>query len=104
MLSRHSRPAALHGVWLAFLGSVVVFLVLVGLLIWPSGDGAAAQGPIVIYCAAGIKPVVEAVAQEYERQYGIPVRPDYAGSQALLTRLIASNGEVGECRSLLAGG
>jgi len=88
MTRRSPRPAALHGAWLAFLGSVALFAVLVGLLLWPSGDGAAAQGPIVIYCAAGIKPAVEAVAKEYERQYGVEVRPDYGGSQSLLTRVI----------------
>ncbi len=95
MPPRHPRPAALHGPWLAFLGSVVLFLVLVGLLLWPSGDRAQTQGPIVIFCAAGIKPVVEAVAKEYEQKYGVAVRPDYGGSQALLTRLIESNGEAG---------
>jgi len=95
MTPRRSRPAALHGPWLAFLGSVALFLILIGLLLWPSGDGARAQGPIVIYCAAGIKPVVEVVAKEFEQQYGVPVRPDYGGSQALLTRLIESNGEAG---------
>jgi molybdenum ABC transporter molybdate-binding protein len=88
MTRRSPRPAALHGPWLAFLGSVVLFAVLVGFLVWPSGDTGATSGPIVIYCAAGIKPAVEAVAKEYERQYGVEVRPDYGGSQSLLTRLI----------------
>jgi molybdenum ABC transporter molybdate-binding protein len=88
MTRRSPRPAALQGAWLAFLGSVVLFAVLVGLLLWPSGDTGAATGPIVIYCAAGIKPAVEAVAKEYEQQYGVEVRPDYGGSQSLLTRVI----------------
>ena len=48
------------------------------------------QGPIVIYCAAGIKPAVEAIAKEYEQKYGVEVRPDYGGSQSLLSRLIES--------------
>ena len=95
MPPRHPRPAALHGPWLAFLGSVALFLALIGLLLWPSGDAGQAQGPIVVFCAAGIKPVVEAVAKEYEQKYGVAVRPDYGGSQALLTRLIESNGEAG---------
>jgi molybdenum ABC transporter molybdate-binding protein len=88
MTRRSPRPAALHGPWLAFLGSVVLFAVLVGFLVWPSGDAGATGGPIVIYCAAGIKPAVEAVTKEYERQYGVEIRLDYGGSQSLLTRLI----------------
>jgi molybdate transport system substrate-binding protein len=88
MTRRCPRSAALHGPWLAFLGSVALFLALVGVLLWPTGEKAAASGPIVVYCAAGIKPVVEAVAGEYEQQYGVPVRPDYGGSEALLARII----------------
>jgi len=95
MTHRRPRRAALSGVWLAFLGSVALFAVLVGLLLWPSGDGAAAQGPIVIYCAAGIKPAIEAVARDYQQQYGVEVRPDYGGSQALLTRVIEDGRDSG---------
>jgi molybdate transport system substrate-binding protein len=89
MTRRRPRPAALRGAWLAFLGSVALFAVLVALLLWPSGDGAAAQGPIVIYCAAGIKPAVEPIAREYEQKYGVQVRPDYGGSQTLLATIEA---------------
>jgi molybdenum ABC transporter molybdate-binding protein len=95
MTHRHPRRAALSGIWLAFLGSVVLFAVLVGLLFWPSGDSPAAQGPIVIYCAAGIKPAVEAVARDYEQHYGVEVRPDYGGSQSLLSRLIEDGRDSG---------
>ncbi len=103
MTPRHPRPAALRGVWLAFLGSVVLFAVLVGLLLWPSGDGAAAQGPIVIYCAAGIKPAVEAIAKEYEQKYGVQVRPDYGGSQALLARIVQNGSDSSRADLYLPG-
>jgi molybdenum ABC transporter molybdate-binding protein len=88
MTRRSPRPAALHGAWLAFLGSVALFCVLVGLLLWPSGDAGTTSGPIIVYCAAGLKPAVEAVAKDYERQYGVEVRLDYGGSQSLLTRIV----------------
>jgi molybdenum ABC transporter molybdate-binding protein len=80
------RPAALNGAWLAFLGSVAVFAVLVGALMWPAHDGPTHE-PIVLYCAAGIKPAVEVIAREYEREYGVPVRADYGGSQTLLAKI-----------------
>jgi ABC-type molybdate transport system substrate-binding protein len=95
MTPHRPRRAALNGTWLAFLGSVALFAGLVAALLWPSGDGAAAQGPIVIYCAASIKPVVEAIAKEYEQKYGVQVRPDYGGSQALLARLNPNNYHAG---------
>jgi molybdenum ABC transporter molybdate-binding protein len=95
MTPRRPRPAALRGAWLAFLGSVALFAGLVGALLWPSGDGAASRDPIVVYCAAGIKPAVEAVAKEYEQKYGVPVRPDYGGSQALLARISQTAPEAG---------
>src|SRR5437870_3744754 len=90
MLHHPHRTGALSGTWLAFLGSIALFAVLVGLLLWPSRDTSTTQGPIVIYCAAGIKPAVETIAKEYEQKYGVEVRPDYGGSQALLARLIES--------------
>jgi molybdenum ABC transporter molybdate-binding protein len=93
MTRRDTRLAALHGAWVAFLGSVVLFLTLVGLLLWPSGGEAPTSEPIVIYCAAGIKPPLEAVAREYEKLYGVPVRPDYGGSEALLTRIVGEGSE-----------
>lgn len=89
MTPRLPRPAALHGAWYAFLGSVALFAVLVGLLLWPSGDGAEAHAPIVIYCAASIKPAVEAAAREYEQKYGVQVLPDFGGSQTLLAKIEA---------------
>src|SRR5579885_2783719 len=89
MTDRRPRSAALNGAWLAFLGSIALFAALVGLLLWPSHDGVAPDGPIVIYCAAGIKRAVEAVAKEYEAKYGVAVQPDYGGSQTLLAKIEA---------------
>jgi ABC-type molybdate transport system substrate-binding protein len=95
MTRRRPRPAALRGAWLAFLGSVALFVALVGFLLWPTGDGALTHDPIVIYCAAGIKPAVEAVARDYEQKYGVPIRLDYGGSQALLARLSQTGPDAG---------
>lgn len=71
--------------WLAFLASIAVVAGLVALLRWdqppPSPD---AVGPLLVYCAAGLKTPVEVIAREYEQAYGIPVRAQYGGSQTLL--------------------
>jgi molybdenum ABC transporter molybdate-binding protein len=95
MIPHTHRPGSLNGTWLAFLGSLALFGVLVGLLLWPSRDVPQAQEPVVIYCAAGIKPAVEAIAKEYEQKYGVEVRPDYGGSQSLLSRLSESGPDSG---------
>jgi molybdenum ABC transporter molybdate-binding protein len=91
MTPRPCRPAALNGPWLAFLASLAVFAVLVGLLLWPGGDSSAAHEPLVVYCAAGIKEPVEAVARDYERRYGVPVQLQYGGSQTLLANIEVSH-------------
>ena len=40
---------------------------------------------ILVYCAAGIKPVVEKVAKAYYEEYGVRVDLQYGGSGTLLT-------------------
>ncbi len=63
-------------------GSLVAIGVLVGLLIWnqrPPANSPASE-PLVVYCAAGLKPVVEAVAKDYEREQKVAVQLQYGGS------------------------
>ncbi|MBI5385280.1 MAG: extracellular solute-binding protein [Verrucomicrobia bacterium] len=67
------------------LGSVVVLAALVLLLVWkPQPPPGSAKEPLTVYCAAGIKAPVEAVAREYEKAFGVPVRLQFGGSQTLL--------------------
>ena len=77
--------------WLALLGSVVVAAGLVALLAWPGHKsprvGGAAEKPLLVFCAAGIKPPVEAVAREYEQAFGVRVQLQYGGSGTLLSNL-----------------
>lgn len=76
-------------------GSVVAVAVLALLLIWqPDGGSAptttspASPGePLVFYCAAGIKPPVEKVVEEYTAEFGVPIRLQYGGSGTLLSNL-----------------
>jgi molybdate transport system substrate-binding protein len=86
---RRRRTAQVQGAGLAFVLSALALVVLIGLLVWNSNKRATetATQPLIVYCAAGIKTPVEAIAQEYERQYSVPVQLHYGGSQTLLAKI-----------------
>ena len=43
---------------------------------------------LVVYCAAGVKPPVEAIAREFEKEpFGVPIRLHYDSSGALETKI-----------------
>jgi molybdate transport system substrate-binding protein len=86
------RPGRLHGPWRSFLGSVLLLAVLIGLLYWQAhrwGPSVSSK-PLVVYCAAGLKMPVEAVAKQYEKEYGVAVQLQYGGSQTLLANIEVS--------------
>jgi len=66
------------------------------LVVRPRQPGrAAGQPPLIVYCAAGLKPPVERVAAEYERAYGARVQLQYGGSGTLLSNLrVAGMGDL----------
>jgi molybdate transport system substrate-binding protein len=92
MNQRHKRSARINIASLAFLASAVVLIVLVVLLFWDpwSGHGSATKRPLLLYCAAGIRPPVEAAARDYQQAYGVEVQLQYGGSQTLLASIEAS--------------
>lgn len=55
-----------------------------------------AAAPLVVYCAAGIKPPVEAIAKAYEQErFGAPIQLQYGGSGTLLSNLrVADRGDL----------
>ncbi len=59
-------------------------------------DGGAGRAPSVdnkflkLYCAAGLKPVGESVAKEYESVAGVRIEIQYGGSGTLLGNIIAA--------------
>lgn len=55
----------------------------------PTAAGAAAE-PLVLYCAAGSKPPIEAAVQRFSKEFGGEVRLEYGGSGALLARIAAA--------------
>lgn len=63
----------------------------------PSSTVSAHSAPasLMVYCAAGLKPPMEAVARAYEKEYGIPIELQYGGSGTLLSSLkVAGRGDL----------
>ena len=83
--------ARINSAWLAFLGSVALLVLLIGLLTWNSGKRVGSKSPLLVYCAAAVKAPAEAVAREYERLYGLPIQLQYGGSQTLLASIEVSS-------------
>ncbi len=50
------------------------------------GKDARKEPPVRLYAGAGLRPAVEALSAAFERQTGIAVEADYAGSGVLVTR------------------
>ena len=79
------------------MGSAAAAIALVYLL-WHGPETQPRRSspqPLMVYCAAGLKPVVEAVVQQYEKEYGIPVQLQYGGSGTLLSNLkVANRGDL----------
>lgn len=92
MIQPHDKTARINKVWLGFLASVAILIVLITLLIWkPAGHpGSTPKKPLVVYCAAGIKRPVEDAALDFEKISGIPIQLQYGGSQTLLSSIQAS--------------
>ncbi len=50
---------------------------------------------LTVFCAAGLKKPVEAIAQQYQREAGVEVRLQYGGSGTLLSQLrVAKQGDL----------
>ncbi len=84
------RSGRVQTTWLFFLGSVVLFAGLFVLLaVDPTRwfDAKRSTRSLVVYCAAGMKPPVEAAARRYEQEFGVQIEFDYGGSNALLAKL-----------------
>jgi len=76
----------------------IVVLVALSLLLRTGGDrpspNAESDAPIVVYCAAGIRPPVAEILLEYEKKYGASIQTNYAGSGSLLSDIRAGEGDL----------
>ncbi|NBV24684.1 MAG: hypothetical protein EBS05_22535 [Proteobacteria bacterium] len=61
----------------------------------PSGPTGSTSAPLTVYCAAGLKQPVEAIATKYRAEFGIEVRLQYGPTGALLSNLrVAKQGDL----------
>jgi len=66
----------------------LVYLLARGSVLDPIQDGSGRE--LLVYCAAGMRVPAEQIAMEYEKEYGIPIRIQYGGSNSLLSQLDVS--------------
>ncbi|MBE7497670.1 MAG: molybdate ABC transporter substrate-binding protein [Verrucomicrobiaceae bacterium] len=56
---------------------------------------SAAEAPVMVFCAAGLKKPVEEIAAAYEKETGTPVRLQFGGTSTLLSQLrVAKQGDL----------
>jgi len=97
---RHTTPPFNHrrgGVSKHALLAIVGLAVLIGLGVMLTGMGRQPRGnssadgktptSLTFFCAAGIRQPVEAVAKQYQEEYGVQINLDYGGSNTLLSRI-----------------
>lgn len=80
-----------------FAASVVILAAVTGLLYLNSvkPQSSNTTNSLVLYCAAGMKPPVEEIVQQYKDEYGVEVQVQYGGSGTLLSNMqIADHGDL----------
>ena len=71
--------------------SAVVVLVALLILLSKPHDQTGHDEPLLVYCAAGIKPPVLQLAQDFEKEYGVKIQLQYGGSGTLLSNVEVSH-------------
>ncbi|HEV8290541.1 MAG TPA: molybdate ABC transporter substrate-binding protein, partial [Tepidisphaeraceae bacterium] len=78
-----------------FLVSVAVLVGLIALLMHKPAQTSQTRQPLTVYCAAGLREPMQAVADEYQKEFGVEVRCSFGASQAeLVTLERAGNGDL----------
>lgn len=75
---------------------VVLAIGLGAIVLFHRGEAPAGAGSaLTVYCAAGLKKPVEAIAENYRRELGVEVHLQYGGSGTLLSALrVAKQGDL----------
>ena len=91
MTLRCSARGAAHPFFLVFGVSLMIGGGLVGLLCWnstsPAQIGGGERQPLILFCGASLKPVLEVVIRDYKKEYGVEVQPQYDASDNLLNSI-----------------
>jgi molybdate transport system substrate-binding protein len=75
--------------------AVVVLVLLLAVRPRSERSGREMHRPLILYCAAGLKPPAEAIARLYEKSFGVPIQLQYGGSGTLLSNLrVAGKGDL----------
>jgi molybdate transport system substrate-binding protein len=81
------RSGRVSTLWTFILGGSLAVVVLVALLRLGGPKPEGSRNTLKIYCAAGLRFPLEAVAKQYQEEYGITIDPQYGGSNTLLNQL-----------------
>jgi molybdate transport system substrate-binding protein len=74
--------------------AVTVFL-LFGCKAEKPEESDSAAKELLLYCGAGIRPPVQQIAETFEREHGVKIVIDYAGSEVLLSKIkLARRGDL----------
>ena len=80
------------------LAAILILLaaLLAGVAVWQHRTASRpGTTSLTVYCAAGLKKTVEAIAQQYQRESGTEVRLQYGGTGTLLSQLrVAKMGDI----------
>ncbi len=68
---------------------------LVGLDSESSQEVGAKGDKLLVYCAAGTRPAMQAIVDQYKQKFGVSVQIQYSGSNTLLSQIeVANTGDV----------
>ena len=80
---------------LTFAAVIVTALLLFGCKAEKPEESDSAAKELLLYCGAGIRPPVQQIAEAFERELGVKVITDYAGSEMLLSKIkLARRGDL----------
>ena len=91
--------AFMKSIWNRMVGRFVGLVPLIAsvciILFLSTCGGPSEKEPLVLYCAAGVKPAIEQLAREYEEKFGVRIDIQYGGSGTLLSSLrITGSGDL----------
>jgi molybdate transport system substrate-binding protein len=69
------------------ISAVIIITVIFFLGCEGKEDKKSTTKELLLYCGAGIRPPADELVDVFEREYGIKVAPDYAGSEVLLSKI-----------------
>jgi molybdate transport system substrate-binding protein len=80
---------------LTFATVIIASIFLFGCKAEKTEESDSASKELLLYCGAGIRPPVQQIAEEFQREHDMKVVTDYAGSEVLLSKIkLARRGDL----------